>query len=353
MNARIIAALLMLVSTSGCFFIPFGGGGGGTGGGSGSGGGSGGSIAGDVTLTWTFDGRTCSAAGITTVAIAIDGETLQNNGVYNCLTDNYPGIKLNDFRARTYTFSIVGYDALNEARYESAGTFTVNGDISLTVDLDPVGTGTGYAYLQWNFPGNSASSDPSCSQAGVTYVYISIDGAAEYSVGCTSGWNVTTGVQTSALSVGTHTIDLTATDSTGYAYYSKRSTLSITASPTIQTYALDWAVGGAAVSWTLVDGSVSRTCAQAGITSVKVNFQDTTTGTLLYGNSGDVQPCTAGSVVYDFLTPGRYKVIIEGVTSGGSLYTSSTTLGTPEITIQAGVFVTTSQSTNAVLYRVN
>lgn len=348
MIARIVAALLVLAASSGCIWIPYGGGGGG-----GTGGGSGSSSYGDVTFTWSFDGRTCSAAGVSKVAITIDGETLQNDGVYPCLTDNYPGIRLNDFRPRTYTFSIVGYSAANEALYESAGNFTINGDISVNVDLDPVVSSTGYAYLQWTFPPNSASSNPSCSQAGVTYVYVSIDGAAEYAVNCTEGWNTNPGVLTAALAIGSHTIDLTATDSTGYAYYAARSTLVISAQSTIQTFALGWAVGGAAVSWTLVDGSVSRTCAQAGITTVKVNFQDTTTGALLYGTAGDLQPCSAGAVVYDFLTPGRYKVLIEGTGTGGSLYTSNTTLGAPEITITAGQFVTSSQATNAVMYRVN
>lgn len=352
MTARILAALLMLATSTGCILVPWGGGG--TGGGSGGTGGGSGAQAGNVTFTWTFNnGQTCASAGVTSVAINIDGETLQNNGVYNCLTDNYPGIQLNNFRARTYTFSIVGYNALNQARYETAGTFTVNGDISLTVDLDPVVASTGYAYLQWTFPPNSASNNPSCSQAGVTSIYISIDGAAEYSVACTSGWNTNPGVQTAALTIGTHTIDLTATDSTGYAYYSKRSTVSVTAASAIHSYALDWAVGGAAVAWTLVDGSFTRTCSFAGITNVKVNFQDTTTGALLYGSAGDTQSCSAGSVVYDFLTPGRYKVIIEGTTGGGVLYTSNTTAGVPEITISAGVFVDSSQASNVVMYRVN
>lgn len=351
MIARIVAATVMLMASTGCIFVPWGGGGG-TGGGSGGSGGGSGTSYGDVTFTWTFNGRTCASAGISQVVITIDGETLQNNGVYPCLTDNYPGIKLNDFRNRTYTFDVVAYDSSNVARYEYAGNFTVNGDISLNLDLDPVVASTGYAYLQWTFPANSVANNPTCSQAGVTHVYISIDGAAEYAVTCNSG-QTSTGVQTSALTIGTHTIDLTAVDSTGYAYYSKRSSLSVTASGTLQIFALDWAVGGAAVSWTLVDGNVSRTCAQAGITNVKINFQDTTSGQLLYGTAGDIQPCSAGSVVYDFLVPGRYKIIIEGSTSGGTLYTTNTTLGTPETTVTAGTFVTSGQAVSTVMYRVN
>jgi hypothetical protein len=348
-NARIAAALLALMTSTGCIFLPYGGGGGGTGGGSG---GSGGSVPGDLTLTWTFNGRSCATAGVSTVRVVVDGETLQNDGVYSCLTDNYPGIRLNDFRARTYTFSIVGYNALNEATYETAGTFTINGDISLNVDLDPVVQSSSYAYLQWTFPPNSASSNPTCSQAGVTNVYVSIDGAAQYSVTCSTG-QTTTGSQTSALTIGTHTIDLTAVDSSGYVYYSRSATFTVTATPSKTVFDLDWAVGGAAVAWTLVDGGISRTCAQAGITNVTVNFQDTSTGALLYGSSGDSQPCSAGSVVYDFLTPGTYKVIIEGYGTGGSRYTSNTTAGAPTITIQAGVFKTPSDAVNAVTYRVN
>lgn len=343
MPSKIAALALLMLTQAGCIFVPWGGGGGG---------GGGGGVAGDVTFTWSFDGRTCAAAGVSTVAIAIDGESLQNNGVYSCLTDNYPGIQLNNFRPRTYTYSIVGRGYSGEDLYEFAGTFTVNGDVRVTVDLDRVVQSTNVAYLAWTFPPNGASSNPSCSQAGVTTVYVSIDGAAEYSVACTAGWS-TTGVQTQVLSVGSHSIDLSAVDSSGYRYYAKRSTLLVQAgTPVLNTYALDWAVGGAAVAWTLVDGTVARTCAQAGITQVTVNFQDTTSGALLYGMAGDVQPCTAGAVKYDFLTPGRYKVLIEGAGSGGSLYTSNTTLGAPEVTITAGVFKSTSDAQNVVMYRV-
>jgi hypothetical protein len=80
-NARIVAALLMLVASSGCTLVPCGGGGGG------SGGGSGGASSGDVTFTWSFNGLGCVNAGVSSVAIAIDGETLQNNGVYSCHTE--------------------------------------------------------------------------------------------------------------------------------------------------------------------------------------------------------------------------------------------------------------------------
>lgn len=308
---------------------------------------------GDVTFTWTFSGQSCAQAGVNTVAISIPGQTLANGGVFACLSNNYPGIVLQNFRAGSYSYTIEGRGFANELRYQRTGSFVIDGNVTESVDLLPVSTGANtYAYLTWTFPPNSLSSNPDCTQAGVTDVMISIDGAAETQLSCAAGFN-TTGVQTPMLAAGTHTISLRAVNSTGYEYYGKVSTLTTSsAGPVSAAYSLDWTVGGAALKWTLVDGSVTRTCAQAGVVDVYVNFQDTTTNDFLYPGSGDKQPCSASEVKYDFLKPGNYRVVIQAAGPSNALYTSNTvTPGPPVITIGAGVFVPLANATNVVMYR--
>src|SRR5688500_1203197 len=64
-------------------------------------------LPGDVTFTWSFAGDTCASnPDIHSVIIDIPGERLQNDGVFPCTANNYPGITLHDFAAGPYDFSI-------------------------------------------------------------------------------------------------------------------------------------------------------------------------------------------------------------------------------------------------------
>ena len=61
-----------------------------------------------------------------------------------------------------------------------------------------------------------------------------------------------------------------------------------------ETTTLDWAVGSLPVKWTFSNGVTTVNCAQAGVTSMNVNFRDSA-GNLVYGNNGTDVPCVNGN----------------------------------------------------------
>jgi hypothetical protein len=303
---------------------------------------------GDVTFTWTFAGYNCSQVpAVSSVVITIPGETLQNNGVYPCLANNYPGIELHNFAPKTYSFTITAYGYGNEALYTKTGTFAVNGNIAVTVDLDPVGT-LPSAYLTWQFPANSVSNNPNCSQAGVTLVDVSIDGAQPTRFDCLDG-TTSPGVIVNNLSAGSHTISMTAMDNSEYVFYRYAGSLTTYSGTSVSAdYTFLWGVGGYAIDYTLSNNTGSVTyssCAQAGVSNLNINFEDQY-GNWVYGNAGDDQSCNDAPVIYNYLQPGNYYVYAQGTGTGGT-YTSNTQ-NPPMITITAGTFVNENTMTPGV-----
>lgn len=340
MNARALIPFLALLNLAGCVIYS----------------GGGGSTPpppppapGNVTFTWSFAGQSCQELPqIRSVWIRVPGERLQNEGVYPCLANNYPGIVLGNFHPGTYSFTLEALGYANEKVYSGAGSFTVNGDVRVTVDLTPSGGPNSYAYLTWRFPANASHSDPSCEQAGVAFVDVQIDGGKVERYPCAEGFSQP-GVPTPFLEAGTHSITLWGLDSTGYVYYRFDGALQTFAgSPVAQDYRLGWAVGGTALQWALSDGSVVRSCAQAGVTQMSVNFMDSG-GNLVYGPGGDLQQCDSAPVVYNFLQPGSYKVFLKGTGPGGSYLSNAT--NPPMVTVQAGVFASASQAITVQLLK--
>ena len=86
---------------------------------------------------------------------------------------------------------------------------------------------------------------------------------------------------------------------------------------------------------------MSQTCAQAGVQTISVNFQDSS-GTLIYGAAGDPQPCTGAPILYNALLPGSYRVFVQGAGTGGTYRSSSQ--NPPSISIVAGQFVDATSS---------
>lgn len=307
---------------------------------------------GNVTFLWTFNGQTCAQVrAIANVKITIPGQALQNDGVYPCSSNGTAGIVLNDFNGGLYSYTIQGRDPNGTVLYTKSGSFVIDGSVTETVNLDQVGNGSAYAYLVWTFPPNAASQNPNCGQAGVDKVLVSIDGADWIAYPCADG-NTAEGTPTPYLSPGSHTIDLSAVNAQNYEYYSLRSTLPLSSTPTNQQYDLNWAVGGATVRWTVTTGpgGTTTTCGAAGIADVYVNFQDVQ-GNLVYGSTGDPQPCNSAGVVYSFLKPGTYRVFLGARGSGTSVYESTRT-NAPSVTVVAGSFTTMSDGPNVLLNRV-
>ena len=328
MNTKTVALFLVVSSLSGCVIN------------------GNGSYSGNVQFTWTLGGLTCSnVPQVTTIAINIPGEVLQNNGVFPCLTNNYPGIVLHDFLPGTYRFTIQGLDANGTALYAADGSFTVNGDVVVSVDLSPTSAAIVPAYLTWSFPPNSQSPNPTCFQAGVDVVDVTIDQGATQRYSCDAG-QVQPGVVSVPLNPGSHSITIAASNQTvGYPYYRLVSSLQTTAgTPVSAAYGLQWAVGGVAVQWQINGSDCSN------IPYVYVNFSDAS-GRVLYPGSGDRQNCVdglapSGAIRYNYLPAGNYSLILQGQSFGGGVFTNSPF---PPVVITAGVF-SDSRTIGSVLH---
>jgi hypothetical protein len=313
---------------------------------------------GNVQFTWTFSGLTCSQVPqVTSVQVIIPGEQLENNGVYPCLSANYPGILLHDFLPGTYNFTINALDSSGNTLFTGSGNFTINGDVRVAIDLTPVGGPTSYAYLSWTFPANSLSANPTCAQAGmdfpVDYVDVQIDQGQVQRYNCVDGL-ATPGVVTPYLNAGSHQITLSSISrSLSYPLHRFTGTLTtFSGNPISASYGLPWAVGGVAVSWQLSDGTFAQTCASAGITTVYTNFQDAN-GNNLYGGAGDPQRCTDGffsaSVRYNYLPSGSYRLFLQAVGSSGTYRTNFAV--PPTVAIAPGQFANPSQPFTVTLIR--
>jgi hypothetical protein len=318
MNARILAAFLCLtVASTGCIIID----------GDGDGGGYQQRHPGDVTFLWTFapNGRCSDVPDVKNIQISITGESLHNGGVYACNTAGVDGIVLHDFEGGSYPYTIraIGYDG--DTLFEGRGTFTVDGDVRVTIDLTP--NGMSYALVSWYFPPNSYSNNPSCSQAGVTSIKAQIDGGEWVALTCADGM-ANGGVETPWLADGSHTIQLIAygrdrAGRDGMPLYNTSGTFTTSAgSPRSESFRF-FEVGGMSLRWELWDNSTTRrTCAEAGLTGMFINLKNLATGDWVYGEAGDFQSCTGAPILYQYLKPGRYAVYIHGMKGSTVAYSN-------------------------------
>lgn len=320
MNHRILFSLIALSTVSGCVVTDQG------------------AYGGDVTFAWTFAGQQCAAVPqVSSVQIIIPGEIIQNNGVFPCLVSNYPGIILQNFAPGDYAYTIEGLSYVGDILYRADGTFTVNGNVSVQVDLLPVGAANSYAYLMWTFPPNGVSQTPNCDQAGIAYVDITIDHGQVQRANCSDGFTQP-GFRTSNLPAGLHQIELLGRDVNNFPYYRYTGTLRTnSSSPVFASYGFNWNIGGASIAWQLINGGVIQSCTQANVSTVNVNFRNDA-GQLVYQN-GDPQPCGGAPILYNALLPGRYQIILSATANGGIPTYLSDPTNPPTVTIVAGVFV--------------
>jgi len=319
MNHKILLSLLAVTSITGCYVNDRSY-----------------SNAGDVTFTWTFAGQQCAAVPqVSSVRISIPGEVIQNDGVFPCLVSNYPGIILLNFAPGSYAYTLQGLGYSGDILYQASGTFIVDGNVSVQADLAPVGTNS-FAYLMWTFPPNSVSQTPNCDQAGVAFVDIFIDSGTPQRASCLAGFSQP-GFRIADLPAGRHQIELRGVDANNFPVYRLVSTLQTYSTyPISASYGLLWNIGGASISWQLVNGGVIQSCGEAGVDMVVVNFRDSS-GALVYG-SGDLQHCSLAPILYNGLLPDRYQVVLSATSQSGIRYLSSAT-NPPTVTVTAGVFV--------------
>jgi hypothetical protein len=272
---------------------------------------------GDVTFLWTFDQRPCSVVDdfVQGVRVEIPGETLASNGYYPCRANGVDGITLHDFVPGSYSFTVTGYGEGNQILFSKTGNFTVNGNVTVKTDLNATGQAPSEAFISWFFP-----NDISCAQAGVLKVDMSINGGDWRRLDCTQG-SRGQAVPSLWLVPGQHTIQLVAVGDDGNPRYYVSGTMATAPYESISAAFTFGEVGGMSLRWELLESSLNRTCAQAGVTQVAIHLYDHATGKYIYGDTGDVHGCGDAPVVYRFLKPGEYTVIIRG-TGANAFYTN-------------------------------
>jgi hypothetical protein len=277
---------------------------------------------GDVTFRWTFGGLRCDEdRDIKGVNIVIPGEHLQNDGFYPCQANGFDGIVLHDFVPGVYSFTIEGVSYDNEQLYLASGTFRVDGDVTVSVDLTPTGSPPSFAYVSWLFPANTSSPSPNCAQAGVSSVDVRVNDGEWSRIDCARGHGANS-IQTPYLEPGEHSLEFVALDRNALPiYYYSGLIVTQSGAPTSHTASM-WAIGGASIKWDIVANSSTLTCSQARIDEVRINFRDAFTNELVYGIFGDGHGCNDAPVVYEFLRPGRYQVEIYARAADGREYWS-------------------------------
>jgi hypothetical protein len=290
-----------------------------------------------ITFSWSFGGRSCAQAGISSVVVSIPGQWVQNDGNFSCTTSNYDGITLTSFLPGSYSYTVSGYDVTGALRYQGSGTVYVDGlDQFETVNLtSAIGTptevpdagvggtfdagtigwpdaGIGGGYDAGTHGGYDAGTggtggtggcgchlDGGMMDAGVSYhhdvswtlqdvpnaptcgdelaaVVLTVDGdpvAHE----CGSGLYPSR-ITLPSLTAGQHSLEIDAVDANGRTWASNQVTIDIPAeSSTYNIYPLTWVVGSAAVDWTFYSCDGVQTypsCAAAQVETLGVNFED-------------------------------------------------------------------------------
>ena len=349
MNIKLFAAFLCLTAAStGCIVVDRDGGGGG---------GTGPCCettptptppptpqrSGNVTFLWTFGsigaGRCADVPDVKKIRITIPGETLYNAGIYACNTAGTDGIVLENFVSGSYSYTLEALDYTDKLLYKASGSFKVNGDVRVNVNLAPGSSGgsSSYAYVSWAFEANTSSSNPNCTQAGATHVDVRIDGKGDWTrFACEDGFGARQ-ITSPYLTPGSHSLEFVGVKVSGTTetpYYYRKGTLETSAgAPVSVSYTLN-AVGGLSLRWELINGSLSKTCAEAGVSSVNINLLDSS-GAWVYGTAGDVQPCTGAPILYRFLKAGGYKVYIRGINASGQVLYSNENNNPPTLTVKA------------------
>ena len=270
---------------------------------------------GDVTFRWTFGGLRCDEdRDVAGVNIIIPGERLQNDGEYPCSANGVDGIVLHNFVPGVYSFSLEGVSYEGDVLYVASGTFRVDGNVAVDVDLTPPGPASSFAYVSWLFPSNNISPSPNCNQANIAAVDVRVDDREWVRIDCPEGHGANS-IRTPYLEPGEHFLEFVAVDRSGNPwYYYSGSIVTQSGVPTSHTASM-WAIGGASIRWDIFDGGTRQSCAQARISEVRINFIDAFTGELVYGIFGDGHGCNDAPVVYEFLRPGRYEVVMQARSS--------------------------------------
>jgi hypothetical protein len=179
---------------------------------------------GDVTLHWTFNGQTCSQAGVTTMHVSADNQVIttdSNSADIPCSSNGTDGTTIGPFPAGSHSFDLVGFDSGGHAKFalnSFSATVVAGQNAVVTPDLKAAAPTTASADLTWTFDGKS------CSAAGVSQVQIFVDPDANGNGGVNAGTIAcnsmgTDGGSVDGLTQGNHSFAIYGIDSTSHLRY--------------------------------------------------------------------------------------------------------------------------------------
>lgn len=266
-------------------------------------------LPGNVNLVWTFgDGQTCASLGgfIDHIEVTIPGESLASNGIYPCQINGTQGIQLQDFAPGTYSFTVNAIGTGNYVAYSATGSFTVNGDVTVSTVLQRVSAAPGNLLVYWTFPNGM-----SCASAGASSVVINIPGEQLQNAGifpCVT--NGVQGIQLNNFAPGTYQVSVTAQDSYGHPLYQGggNATVNGDTQVTIGLVQTQGSIATLQLRWSFLDASnVAHTCAAAGIQNVTVTLGSYAPITV---------PCDYQGIDgadFQYLATGVYEVILSAL----------------------------------------
>jgi len=314
------------------------------------------SRSGSITVGWTFGGGSCAGAAVEQVQIAIAGEQLSPN-TFDCRS----GLAtFQDFFPGNYVVTIQGLDSTQAVIWTGSKSFRVDGDVSVTVDLQPVSQQNAVAYFSWIFDQSMGDPGriPQCGQGErLDRVGILIDGEDNGSYGCEQGINGNV-VISPYVTPGQHSINLVAYSSQeGVTRFAESGTFNmnfVTGTAPSQILPLHWNVGGLAVSWAAYSSLSAYqanqppvACASTGIASVSVFLadpSDPSKGTQFPGFT------CASVAVLDNAPAGQWLPFVSGLASDGTtvLYFQDEQHVPQTVTVTAGRFFATNDAQTQV-----
>jgi hypothetical protein len=253
---------------------------------------------------------------------------------------------------------VQGLDASQAVTWTGTESVRLDGDVSVTVDLQPVSDNNAVYYFSWTV--DAATGDPGqipgCGPGErMDQVAIFVDNLNLGSYGCEQGLNGNL-VITPYVTQGQHTVQLVT-------YNSQENTTAFAQSEALQidfvtggqggsqTVPLHWNVGGVQAAWAPYasmsdyNSDTRQSCASAGITDLVLTFQSPDgPQSFALGSS-----CNA-SVVLDNVYSGNLTPQIDACGQGTSAGTCGQTgtsptyredpalVNPPTLTVQAGAF---------------
>ncbi|HEY6910581.1 MAG TPA: hypothetical protein VI297_01455 [Gemmatimonadales bacterium] len=141
---------------------------------------------GDVTLHWSFGGKSCVAAGIPVVHVSVDNQLITDGATADlpCASGGVDGTTITPLSQGQHSFDIVGVDANGNSKFALNGLLVsvVAGQNTVaSPDLAPAAPTTSSANLTWTFDGKS------CAAGIVDHVTIFVDPAVDGTGGVNAG----------------------------------------------------------------------------------------------------------------------------------------------------------------------